>query len=211
MAHDDPFTFDMFGTTLLSSGIGLGVTAFAGDFETGPQDDDPDPTPTAPAAALRPAARTRIEGQRANFFFEGGEARDLARSWKERAKINVAVILSANELEKHGIPATREQQKRLVRFTGFGAGELANGMFRRPGEAEFREGWDDLGASLETAVSDRDYSSLSRCTQYAHFTPELLFGRSGLAFNVLAGAVEGAGTRHRHGAFPSPDAGGLPR
>ncbi|GGG16651.1 lactate dehydrogenase [Rhizobium wenxiniae] len=174
MAHDDPFTFDMFGNTSLSSGIALGVTAFAGDFETGPQDDDPDPTPTAPAAALRPAARTRREGQRANFYFEVGEARDLAPSWKERAKINVAAILSANELEKLDIPATREQQKRLVRFTGFGAGELANGMFRRPGEAEFREGWDDLGASLETAVSGRDYSSLSRCTQYAHFTPEFI-------------------------------------
>ncbi len=51
-----------------------------------------------------------------------------------------------------------------------GAGELANGIFRRPGEADFRDGWDDLGSSLETAVSESDYSSLSRCTQYAHFT-----------------------------------------
>ncbi len=62
----------------------------------------------------------------------------------------------------------------LVRFTGFGAGELANGMFRRPGEVDFRQGWDDLGSSLETAVSEADYASLSRCTQYAHFTPEFI-------------------------------------
>ena len=31
MAHDDPFTLDLFGNTALSSGLGLGVTAFAAD------------------------------------------------------------------------------------------------------------------------------------------------------------------------------------
>ncbi|WP_236775403.1 DEAD/DEAH box helicase family protein [Agrobacterium tumefaciens] len=66
------------------------------------------------------------------------------------------------------------EQAQLIRFTGFGAGELANGMFRRPGEVDFRPGWDDLGSSLETAVSEVDYASLARCTQYAHFTPEFI-------------------------------------
>jgi predicted RNA methylase len=47
-------------------------------------------------------------------------------------------------------------------------------MFRRPGELDFRKGWDDLGSSLETAVSEADYASLARCTQYAHFTPEFI-------------------------------------
>ena len=32
MAHDDPFTLDLFNNTTLSSGLGLGVTAFAGDM-----------------------------------------------------------------------------------------------------------------------------------------------------------------------------------
>ena len=68
----------------------------------------------------------------------------------------------------------REEQEKLIRFTGFGASELANGMFRRPGEVEFREGWDDLGSALETAVNKADYASLARCTQYAHFTPEFI-------------------------------------
>ncbi len=116
----------------------------------------------------------RERGDRANFYLEEGEDRGLAASWKERARFNVAAILSANELEKLDIPATREQQKRLIRFTGFGAGELANGIFRRPGEVDFRDGWDDLGNALETAVSETDYSSLARCTQYAHFTPEFI-------------------------------------
>ncbi|NTA14300.1 DEAD/DEAH box helicase family protein [Agrobacterium tumefaciens] len=175
---NDPFTLDMFGSSALSSGLGLGVTAFGGFAPEAANDDDPDPTPPTPAPAMRlvgpsePVVRNR--GDRANFYFEEGEDRSLAASWKERARLNVAAILSANELEKLAISATREQQKRLIRFTGFGAGELANGMFRRPGEADFRDGWDDLGNSLVTAVSESDYSSLSRCTQYAHFTPEFI-------------------------------------
>jgi hypothetical protein len=39
---------------------------------------------------------------------------------------------------------------------------------------DFREGWAELGASLEGAVSEADYASLARCTQYAHFTPEFI-------------------------------------
>ena len=39
MAHDDPVTIDLFGNTALSSGLGLGVTAFAGEFEADSGDD----------------------------------------------------------------------------------------------------------------------------------------------------------------------------
>lgn len=181
---NDPFsldpsgTLDMFGNTALSSGLGLGVTAFGGFAPKPANDDDPDPTPPAPAPALpiAPPRRSapRRQGDRTNFYLDDGEDRGLAASWKERARLNVAAILVANEIERHNIPVTREHQKRLIRFTGFGASELANGMFRRPGEGGFRDGWNDLGSSLESAVSESDYSSLSRCTQYAHFTPEFI-------------------------------------
>lgn len=50
MSHDDPFTIDLFGNTALSSGLGLGVTAFASNFEP---DDDPDPTTPAAGFADR--------------------------------------------------------------------------------------------------------------------------------------------------------------
>ncbi|TZG32328.1 DEAD/DEAH box helicase family protein [Agrobacterium sp. B1(2019)] len=173
---NDPFTFDMFGNTALSSGLGLGVTAFGAFSPAAANDDDPDPTPPAsgpasvpPGEAAVPSRPTRL---RANFYFESD--RGLPSSWKERARLNVAAILTAREIERNGVPVTREHQKRLIRFTGFGAGELANGMFRRPGEVDFRQGWDDLGSSLQTAVSEADYASLARCTQYAHFTPEFI-------------------------------------
>jgi N12 class adenine-specific DNA methylase/adenine-specific DNA methylase len=175
---NDPFTLDMFGNSALSSGLGLGVAAFGSFASEAANDDDPEPTPPAPASAVRPvgvpAAVARKQGGLENFYFDDGEDRGLAASWKERARLNIAAILSADQLEKLAIPATREQQTRLIRFTGFGAGELANGIFRRPGEVGFRDGWADLGSSLETAVSESEYSSLSRCTQYAHFTPEFI-------------------------------------
>ena len=180
---NDPFTLDMFGSSALSSGLGLGigVTAFNGLLVEPANDDDPDPTPPspppspAPTSVIRPPRLAAYkQDQSANFYLDDGDDRALATTWNERARLNVAAILTANEIERHNLPVTRDHQRRLIRFTGFGASELANGMFRRPGEVEFRDGWEDLGTSLETAVCERDYSSLSRCTQYAHFTPEFI-------------------------------------
>ncbi len=109
---NDPFTLDMFGSSALSSGLGLGVTAFGGFAPEAANDDDPDPMPPTPAPAMRlvgpsePVVRKR--GDRANFYFEEGEDRGLAASWKERARLNVAAILSANELEKLAITEARD-------------------------------------------------------------------------------------------------------
>ncbi|WP_429817339.1 DEAD/DEAH box helicase family protein [Ensifer sp. B1-9] len=174
---NDPFTLDMFGSSALSSGLGPGVTAFGGFEPAAANDDDPEPTPPSPAPALpataieRPAPRRR--GNRSNFYLDDAD-RGLAGSWKDRARANVGAILIANNIEKQDRPATTKEQAQLIRFTGFGASELANGMFRRPGEIDFREGWSELASSLETAVSGADYASLARCTQYAHFTPEFI-------------------------------------
>ncbi|MGF6175462.1 N12 class adenine-specific DNA methylase/adenine-specific DNA methylase [Ensifer sp. 4252] len=174
---NDPFSLGISGTSVLSSGLGLCVTALGGFDPVAVNDDDPDPPPSSPAPARAIGAVSRSEprspGQRENFHLDG-EDRSLARTWKERARVNVAAILTANEILRNNVPVTREHQKRLIRFTGFGASELANGMFRRPGEAAFKDGWNELGSSLEAAVNDEDYASLARCTQYAHFTPEFI-------------------------------------
>ncbi|CAA0090167.1 Uncharacterised protein [Starkeya nomas] len=176
MAHDDPFTLNLFGHTALSSGLSLGVTEFAGDFETNPGDDDPDPTTPAPArapASTGPVARAKPSSERGvNFHLDGD--RGLARGWKARARDNIAAIRLAAGIEGEDLPATRAEQERLIRFTGFGASDLANSVFRRPGEATFRKGWEEIGADLQDAVDDADYASLARCTQYAHFTPEFI-------------------------------------
>ncbi len=172
MSHDDPFTIDLFGNTALSSGLGLGVTAFGSNFEP---DDDPDPTTPAPALPIAAAVRPSSPPCRARGLnFHLADDRGLARSWKGRARDNIAAIRLAAEIEAGERPATREEQERLVRFTGFGASDLANGVFLRPGEVDFRKGWDEIGSDLEDAVGETDYASLARCTQYAHFTPEFI-------------------------------------
>ncbi|OYX08441.1 MAG: lactate dehydrogenase, partial [Rhizobiales bacterium 32-66-8] len=171
----DPFTLDLFGNTALSSGLGLGVTAFAPSSTEGPDDDDPPPTTPAPAmrngaAERRPAAPPAERGE--NFHLIG--MRQLARSWKDRARDNLAAIRLSAEIEQAQRSATPEEQSALIKFTGFGAADLANGIFRRPGEDGFRKGWEALGTGLVDAVSNADYASLARCTQYAHFTPEFI-------------------------------------
>ena len=78
------------------------------------------------------------------------------------------------------IPSMRDLELFWPLLATYGTGQevtVYNTIFtgpRRPGEADFRKGWDELGSSLETAVSEADYASLARCTQYAHFTPELI-------------------------------------
>ena len=176
MSNNDPFTLDLFGNTALSSGLGLGVTAFGGDFADNDPDDDPPPNAPAPAMpapqATRRGKRTAQPVPGENFRLSG--IRGLGRGWKSRAQDNLAAIRLAAEIEAEDRPATLEEQERLIRFTGFGASDLANAVFRRPGEDDFREGWDEIGSDLEDAVSGAEYASLARCTQYAHFTPEFI-------------------------------------
>ncbi|MDB5613268.1 MAG: Helicase-like, partial [Devosia sp.] len=174
MAYDDPFTLDLFGGTALSPGLGLGVTAFTAKFEGGPEDDDPPAVSPAPAPQTTRSAKVRrhpiAKGE--NFHLAG--TRGLAKSWRDRGRDNLSAIRLAARITEEQRPATAEEQGALIRFTGFGASDLANGVFRRPGEEEFREGWDEIGSELETIVDRSDYASLARCTQYAHFTPEYI-------------------------------------
>lgn len=176
MAHDDPFTLDLFSNTALSSSLGLGVTAFAADFG-GADDHEDDPPPSTPASAA-PAVGSAWRSEsgprkRGDNFYLPGE-RGLAKGWKQRARDSIAAVRLAAQIEAAQRPATVEEQRQLIRFTGFGASELANGVFRRPGEAKFAKGWDEIGADLQDAVDEADYASLARCTQYAHFTPEFI-------------------------------------
>ncbi|UVK49750.1 lactate dehydrogenase (plasmid) [Mesorhizobium sp. AR02] len=169
MSNDDPFTLDLFGNTALSSGLGLGVTAFGDDPSPAPVEPEPKTGPqTAPGFPRVDTCAARGE----NFFLVSD--RGLARGWKQRARDNLAAIRLAADIEAADRPATVEEQARLIRFTGFGASDLANAVFRRPGENGFRKGWDEIGLELQDAVTGQEYVSLGRCTQYAHFTPEFV-------------------------------------
>lgn len=165
MPKDDPFTLDLFGNTSLSSGLGLGVTAFGTTIEP-PEDHDDTPEEPVPAASER-AGKT-ADNERGEDFHLAGD-RGLARGWRQRAKDNIAAIALAQTIESEARPATAKEQAALIKFTGFGASELANAVFLRPGEEAFRKGWQEIGADLQDATTEQEYASLARCTQYAHF------------------------------------------
>jgi N12 class adenine-specific DNA methylase len=106
-----------------------------------------------------------------DFSFAGG--RTLAPSWKGRAHDNIEAIRLLNMLDREHRPATADEQDAIARFIGFGASELANGMFASHG-SDYREGWEELGRALASETTDIELQSLKRATQYAHYTPEYI-------------------------------------
>jgi len=148
MAQFDPFTLDLFGSSALSSGLGLGVTAFPTAFESGDAEHELSSSQSDffPAAASAPAKAQLARSD--NFYLAG--TRGLAKSWRDRARDNLAAIHLATEIDAEQRPATADEQAKLIRFTGFGASELANGIFRRPGDDGFRKGWEEIGGVLRT-------------------------------------------------------------
>ena len=129
------------------------------------------PAPVTPKPAAPVAPKRNTPGGK-DFRMQSG--RKLASGWKQRAADNLTAIRLAAEITAADRPATADEQAQLARFISFGASALANNVFRRPGETEFRPDWSGVGVELEQLVSEDDYASLARCTQYAHFTPETI-------------------------------------
>jgi len=156
-------TLSLFDSTALSGGLTLDGP-IGGLRYREPETDDTDPAtvPQAPEPARIPARNWRLSGDRA-----------LAQGWKARATDNLAAIRLAQAISRDDRNATSEEQEVLCRFTGFGASDLANSLFRRPGEP-FRPGWEDLGTELEQLVTPEQMAGLARATQYAHYTPEFI-------------------------------------
>ena len=159
-----PNQLSLFDSTALTSPFGL-FGGGNGALLPALGGDDEDDTPEAPIAPAIPRVVARD--------FRLAADRGLAQGWKNRAADNLAAIRLLQRIEGETRPATADEQATLARFVGYGAGDLANTLFRRPGEA-WREGWAEQGDGLEQAVSTAEMASLSRCTQYAHFTPEYI-------------------------------------
>lgn len=138
--------------------------------------------PDAPVAAVRVAEGGRAgdsaePGNRANrraladYRYQPGElTRDL--SWKATAERNVQAVELVKQLADSGKPATPEQRALLARFTGWGASEIANGMFPDPRTGQFKPEYRELGERLRKALTDEEYAAARRTTQYAHYTGE---------------------------------------
>lgn len=99
--------------------------------------------------------------------------RKLGATWKARAEDNVTAIRLMQQIEQQRRPATPIEQSYLMRFVGFGASDLANGIFP-PRGTPCRPGWEQIVADLTGATSPTEWAALSRSTQYAHYTPEFI-------------------------------------
>ena len=140
MTNDTDFTISLFDNTALSGWSPHTMQAIAGSDESDLDDAEragTDMDGDAPPPATDPAARGN------NFRLIGDRA--LARGWTARARDNIAAIILSKELEQSGRAPTTDEQARLLRFVGFGATELAQNCFRRPGENAFRPGWQEIG------------------------------------------------------------------
>src|SRR3984957_4258097 len=167
MPNDTDFTLSLFDNTALSSWNSQTLQAVTEPVETDLDDaDDADQDGDTLPPSADPVARG------ANFHLDGDRA--LARGWPARARDNIAAINLSKALEQSGRAPTADEQEQLLRFIGFGATDLAQNCFRRPGEIEFRPDWHEIGAALEAAVTPAEYAALQRATQYAHYTPETI-------------------------------------
>jgi adenine-specific DNA methylase len=155
----DQLSLPLFDTAALTSSMGL----YAGLSFGEPADDLIKTEEDTPAPVVIQARNFRLTS-----------ARRLAPEWKARAADNIAAIRLMLEIEEEARNATPDEQERLVLFTSFGAGDLANNLFRRSPDEVFPKGWETLGGELEELVSPAELTSLARVTQYAHFTPEFI-------------------------------------
>ena len=160
---NDTFTLGLFDNTALSGWSHHAPSSVSDAYDADTEADDDTPPPVSASAS-----GACLRGS--NFHLAGD--RGLVQGWPARARDNIAAIILSKTLEQSGCAPTPDEQARLLRFIGFGATELAQTCFRRPGEADFRPGWQEIGALLEAAVTPEEYAALQRATQYAHYTPE---------------------------------------
>ncbi|ACB97283.1 helicase-related protein [Beijerinckia indica] len=158
-SRKDSFQLSLFDTTALSPAFTARPTVKT------PASATPVPSEISPLAHETepfPARDFRLEGDRG-----------LAKGWKARAADNLKAIALSQKLAEEGRNASPEEQAILARFTAFGAGEVADKIFRRL-DSPLVPGWETLTEDLEQLVTQTELASLKRVTQYAHYTPERL-------------------------------------
>ena len=129
------------------------------------------------AGAEQPVRGDRARGaepggraDRSNYRIQPGELKRTG-SWKATAEQNVRIVELVKQITAEGRQATPEEKALLTKFTGWGASEIANGIF--PDQyGRYKDGWRELGERLEKALTPEEYAQAKRTTQYAHYTSE---------------------------------------
>lgn len=189
----------------------------AGERSAVPEDQRP---ADADAGSQQPAEGSRKRGaatggrgdqqpasRAANHRIRPG---DLKRegSWKDTAERNVQIVELVKQLEKEGRVATPDERALLARYTGWGASEIANGIFPDRYGRYKDASWQALGERLQAALTPAEYADARRTMQYAHYTSEgviraIYAGLDRLGFKGGAILEPGMGVGHFNGLMPS--------
>lgn len=101
--------------------------------------------------------------------------------WRATAERNLDIIELVNRLDAEGRAATPEEQALLAKFTGWGAGEIRNNLFRNTrrgpdGQREivphFAGDWKETSERAAKLLKGEDLETALQSTQYAHYTSE---------------------------------------
>ena len=141
-----------------------------------------------------------------NYRIQPGELKREG-SWKATAQRNVEIIELAKKITAEGRQATPEERAQLVKYTGWGASEVANGIFPNQYGQYKDASWRDLGERLKAALTEEEYAQARRTTQYAHYTSEGVIRSiyAGLQrLGVAGGSIlePGMGVGHFNGLMP---------
>lgn len=93
-------------------------------------------------------------------------------TWKATAEQNVQIVELVKSIIAENRAATPEEKTLLTKFTGWGASEIANGIFPNQYGSYKDASWKALGERLEAALTPEEYAQAKRTTQYAHYTSE---------------------------------------
>lgn len=106
-----------------------------------------------------------------NYRIQPGE---LTRdgSWRDTAARNVDVVELIKKIEAEKRRPTDAERAQMAKFTGWGASEIANGIFPDRYGHYKTQAWQQLGERLKAALTPEEYDAARRTTQYAHYTSE---------------------------------------
>lgn len=90
-------------------------------------------------------------------------------SWFEIGERNVEIIELVQQLESEGRHATPDEQALLADYKGWGSSKIE--IFPHPTKGYSSPRWEALGEKLKSLLTDSEYATARRTTQYAHYTP----------------------------------------
>lgn len=204
------------GGDVRGAGTGDGVrdvTAVAGEHHGEGKKPQPGKDGGKRADKRRPDG---VSGQPVNYHITADDKLGSGGA-TTKARDNLKAIRILKVLQKEERPATKEEQAALVRYVGWGASELANGIFpqkkwdhnTRQYQETYKDGWGAMGKELRSLLTDEEYEAAKRSTLNAHYTSADIIqgiynGLERLGYNGQGRAIEpGSGVGHFIGLLPA--------